>query len=439
MKNYKLIVLIFLVFIQTLPAQELDREKLDTFFDMLESSDRFMGSVAVSREGQIIYVRAVGYADVENNSRADLSSKYRIGSISKTFTSLLVLKAVEEGLLSPDQSIEGFFPMIEHADKITIRHLLQHQSGIHSFTDDEDYVTWNTEPKTEEEMIGIIAKAGSDFKPGRASRYSNSNFVLLTYLLERIFGKSYAELLEEHITRPAGLQDTYLGGPINPDNNECKSYSFLKGWKAETETDISIPLGAGGIVSTPSDLVKFGEALFGGELLSPESLESMQTMEGPFGMGLVKIPFNRRTGYGHGGGIDGFSSVFSYFPDGKVSYALTSNGTRMNNNDISIAVLSAAYGKPFDLPEFSTYEINPSELDRYVGVYASAELPLKITVTREDNTLIAQGTGQPSFPLEPASEHTFTFEQAGVVMEFDPGNGSMILKQAGGTYSFSKE
>ena len=420
-------------------AQDFDRAKLDQYFDALEANNRFMGSVAVSRDGNIIYSRTLGFSDFENQKKADEHSKYRIGSISKTFTAVLVLKAVEEKMLDLDQTIGRYFPAIKNAGLITIEQLLRHRSGIHSFTDDPAYLTWNTQPKTAREMIEIIAKGGSDFEPGSKSEYSNSNYVLLTFILEEAFKKPYAVLLEEYITKPLGLAETALGSKINPSGNECKSYRFQDTWKVEPETDISIPLGAGGIVSTAADLTRFSDALFGGRLPGSQSLDMMKTIIGQFGMGLFQIPFYDRTGYGHTGGIDGFSSVFAFFGDGNISYALTSNGTNFNNNNISIAVLSVLYNRPYDIPVFSAYHVSPEELDSYLGVYVSARIPIKITITRENNTLIGQGTGQPSFPLEPSGKDVFKFDQAGVVMEFNPANGTMILKQGGGQFEFKRE
>ena len=198
-------------------------------------------------------------------------------------------------------------------------------------------------------------------------------------------------------------------------------------------------MDAGGIVSTAADITRFGDALFGGRLLGSQSLDMMKTIIGQFGMGLFQIPFYDRTGYGHTGGIDGFSSVFAFFGDGNISYALTSNGTNFNNNNISIAVLSVLYNRPYDIPVFSAYHVSPEELDSYLGVYVSARIPIKITITRENNTLIGQGTGQPSFPLEPSGKDVFKFDQAGVVMEFNPANGTMILKQGGGQFEFKRE
>jgi D-alanyl-D-alanine carboxypeptidase len=424
---------------QISPAQPFDKNKLDAYFNALETHNKFMGSVAVSKDGALIYSRTIGFSDVENNAKADENSTYRIGSISKTFTAVLVLKAVEEKKLRLDQPISKYFPTIPNARKITVHHLLSHRSGIHNFTDDNDYLTWNTQPKSEKDMVALIANAGSDFEPNSQAAYSNSNYVLLTYILEKTFKKSYSELLHKYIVQPVGLTNTRLGGKINPNNNECKSYIFGDGWKIQSETDISIPLGAGGVISTPSDLTKFSDALFTGKLLKPESLDIMKTMKDNYGIGLFQIPFYGKLGYGHTGGIDGFSSVFSYFADGNIAYALTSNGTNYINNNISISVLSAVYDSPYDIPEFTNYEVSSEDLDQYLGIYASKQLPLKITVTKDNRTLIAQATGQPSFPLEATEKDVFKFDQAGVVLEFNPSAKTMILKQGGGQFAFTKE
>jgi hypothetical protein len=158
-----------------------------------------------------------------------------------------------------------------------------------------------------------------------------------------------------------------------------------------------------------------------------------------YGAGLIHIPFYSLKGFGHTGGIDGFSSIFSHFSEGDVSYAMISNGTNFNNNDISIAVLSAVYGKPFSIPEFKTFEVDAADLDQYLGDYASSDIPLKITITKGESTLIAQATGQPSFPLEPVEKDVFKFDVAGVVMVFYPTKNTMVLKQGGGQFNYTKE
>lgn len=420
-------------------AQDVDSSKLDAYFNALETHNKFMGSVAVSKDGKIIYTRALGFADFENKKKATNRTKYRIGSISKTFTAVLVMKGAEAGKIDLKETIDKFFPNFPNANKITVQHLLYHRSGIHNFTDDKDYLTWNTSPKTEAEMLEIIGKGGSDFEPGSKSDYSNSNYVLLTYILEKSFKKTYSEILTENIAQPLGLKDTYLGGKIDVGANESKSYRWTGTWTLEPETDMSVPLGAGGIVSTPIDLVTFSNALFGGRIIKQESLAQMESLKENYGMGLFQYPFYRKIGFGHTGGIDGFSSVFIHFVDGNVSYALTSNGSNINNNDISIAVLSWVYNEPFDIPKFNIVELTSKDLDQYLGVYSSAEVPLEIAVTKEGATLMAQATGQSSFPLEATEKDKFKFDAAGIVMEFNPSEGSMLLKQGGGTFAFKRD
>ncbi|PTS92048.1 peptidase [Pedobacter sp. HMWF019] len=420
-------------------AQNIDKPKLDAYFKTLEDNNKFMGSVAISQNGQLLYTKAIGYTDIENHTKPNKDTKYRIGSISKTFTTVLIFKAIEEGKLTLGQTINQYFPSVKNSDKITIAQLLSHRSGIHNFTDDEEYQQWNTTKKSEKELTDIIVKGGSDFEPDSKTSYSNSNFVLLSFILQKVYKQHYSEILKEKITKPLNLKNTFYGGKINLKNNESNSYKFVNSWNKEPETDMSVPMGAGAVVSTPTDLTKFAEALFGGQLLSAKSLEQMETIKDGIGMGLFKFPFYDKSSYGHTGGIDGFTSVYSYFPSDKTAVALTSNGSNYDNNKIMIALLSGVYNKPFEIPNFATIEVSSEDLDQYLGVYASQQIPLKLTVTKKDKTLLVQATGQSSFPLEASEKDKFKSEQIGVALEFNPAQKQVILKQHGATFTFNKE
>jgi CubicO group peptidase (beta-lactamase class C family) len=420
-------------------SQNFDKVKLDNYFKALEKNNKFMGSVAVSKNGKLIYSKSIGYADLENKIKATEKTKYRIGSITKSFTAILILKAIENKKLDINETIDKWFPTITNSKKITIKQLLTHRSGIHNFTNNVDYLQWNTQSKTEMEMIEIIKKGGSDFQPSTRAAYSNSNFVLLTFILERVFNTSYSELVQTYIVKPIRLTNTYVFGKINTANNESKSYNYLGFWKEESETNFTVPLGAGAISSTPTDLIKFANALFNGQLLSPESLKIMKTIKEGYGSGLFQVPFYSSIGFGHTGGIDGFRSVYSYFEDEKISYALTSNGTNMNNNDISIAVLSAVFNKPYQIPVYTKYALTSEELDKYLGVYATKQMPLKITVTKNKNTLIIQVTGQQAFVVQATEKDKFTLDQVGAKFKFNPAEETMILFQFGGQIKFIKE
>lgn len=420
-------------------SQTFNKEKLDQYFNNLEQNNKFMGSIAVSKNGNILYSKTIGFADVNTQQKANENTKYRIGSISKTYTAVLVMKAVEANKIKLSETIEKYFPSIINAKKITIEQLLSHRSGIHNFTDDEDYLTWNTKAKTEKEMVEMIAKKGSDFEPNSKFSYSNSNYVLLTYILEKAYKKNYSEILKAEITQPLNLKNTYLGSKINSKNNEAQSYKFDKNWLIEPETDISIPLGAGGIESTPKDLTAFSDALFSGRLVSNKSLELMKTMKDGYGLGLFQVPFYDYKGFGHTGGIDGFTSTFTHFDQDNISFALTSNASTYNNNNIAIAVLSAVYNKNYDIPNLKTITLKPEDLVKYIGVYSTTQIPLKIEITNNNGVLTAQATGQSSFPLDATDKDIFAFEKAGVVLEFKPENKTLILKQNGAEFNFIKE
>lgn len=420
-------------------SQNIDKQKLDAYFGQLEANNKFMGSVAVSQNGNLLYTKSVGFTDVEKSIKSNENTKYRIGSISKMFTSVLILKAAEENKLSLNQTIENYFPALTNANKITISQLLSHRSGIHNFTSDETYLTWNTKPRTREELVNLIVKGGSDFEPDSKSKYSNSNFVLLTVILEKAYKKPYSELLLKKIVQPLGLKNTYFGGIIDSRNNEANSYDFNDQWKKQTETDMSIPLGAGAVVSSPVDLVKFSEALFGGKLITAKSIELMKTTKEKYGLGLFNMPLLDKTGFGHSGSIDGFKSHLTNFPEENITVALTANGENYNSNEILATLSKAAFKQNFEVPEFKVYKVESKDLDQYLGTYATTEIPLKLTITKEGDTLFAQGTGQPSFPLEATNKHQFKHDKAGVVLEFNPENKTILLKQRGKELHLTKE
>jgi D-alanyl-D-alanine carboxypeptidase len=421
-------------------SQEMDAKRLDAYFRILDSAGRFMGGVSVLRDGRTVYSRSVGYADIESGIKSNERTRYRVGSITKVFTAAMVMKSVEAGRLSLDQTIDRWFPAIRKADRITVRHLLGHRSGIHNFTDAPSYLKWNTQARTRQQLLDTLSSQTSDFEPGSKFSYSNSGYVLLTFLLEDVWGRTYGDLLHKLILKPSRLKDTRYGGRIDPSDNGAHSYRKLLGrWVKQSETDPSIPLGAGAIVSTPSDIARFGQSLFSGRLVSKESLAQMMRLQDGVGLGLFRIPFYERIAYGHGGNIDAFQSSFGYFQDEKLSFSMISNASAIVNNDVTIAVLSAVFGKPFELPKYGEVAIDPKELQAYAGVYASPSLPMKITVTVKGERLFAQATGQAPFELTHLGDHRFMNETAGIEMSFLPEKGEMSLSQSGARFRFRRE
>jgi len=433
------LIFFFILYVSSSFAQDKKFSTLDSLFNLLEINDRFMGTLSISENSKIIYSKSIGKDDVASGKLSNNLTKYRIGSISKMFTACLIFQAIEENKISLKQNINRFFPKIANSKEITIGNLLNHHSGIHNYTSDTSYLNYYTTSKSKKEMLEIIQAGGSDFKPNSKAEYSNSNYILLSFILEKIYKKSYEELLDIKIIQPQGLKNTYFGKKLDLAKNECASYRFSGKWELENETHSSVSLGAGGIVSTTEDLLFFISNLFEGKIITAASLEQMTKLEDGFGMGVFSVPFYDKKGFGHTGGIDGFSSFLYTFPEEKISIALTSNGSRFNNNDIAIAALSDCFDKPFTLPSFYAVELTSADLDKYLGSYANPEIPIKISITKDFLSLIAQATGQPSFTLELIGKDSFEFSPAGVEIQFIPEKNLLILKQGGGEFSFKRE
>lgn len=403
-----------------------------------------MASVTIRQNGQIVYSRAIGFIDNAGSIpvKSTPETRYRIGSISKMFTSVMILQLVEEKKLSLSTPLSKFFKKVPNADSITIADLLNHHSGLYNFTNSEDYPKWMTEPRSRKQMLALIEGQKPAFAPHQKGEYSNTNFVLLGYIIEDITGKTYQENLSKRITSKIGLKNTLYGSKINHGSNEASSFDFTDGkWVMNPETDMSIPGGAGSVISTTPDLTEFITALFNGKLISDNSLKRMTTIKDGYGLGIFKVPFHERSAFSHNGGIDGFSSSLAYFPEDKVSIAFCSNGLNYPMNDILIGLLSCYFDKPYKIPDFKTISIPAEKLTAYEGEYTSEQLPLVITIKLDGDKITAQATGQPAFPLETISETEFRFSQAGVVMIFNKTVSGEVdgftLKQ-GGEFVYKK-
>lgn len=440
MKKLPLILLLLLILQSACHAQTFNKAKLDSFFVALNTHDKSMGSIAILTNGEVVYQNAIGYKQITGDikSPATIKTKYRIGSISKMFTATMIFQLIEEGKLKLETPLANYFPQLPNAGKITIGEMLDHRSGLHNFTNDPLYAKYMSTPKSEAELTAIFAKQKPDFEPDTKAQYSNTNFVLLGYIVEKITGKTYPEELKKRVTSKIGLTDTYYGFKADPAKNEAYSYNYIGQWKQLPETDMSIPGGAGAIVSTPTDLVKFINALFTGKLISQASLEQMKTMKDNFGMAMFVIPFYDKKGYGHNGGIDGFTSTLVYFPDDKLAIAYTSNGFQYSTNNVIIGALSIYFNRHFVIPDFKSIILATADLDKYLGNYSSSQMPLKIAITKNNTTLIAQATGQGPISLEAKGGDKFVFDAAGITMQFEPAKNSFTLTQGGATYLFTK-
>jgi CubicO group peptidase (beta-lactamase class C family) len=420
-------------------AQTLDKAKLDQFFDRLIEKNKAMGSLVIAKDGKVLYTRAIGYSQINGADKKPLTAanRFRIASITKTFTAVMILQLVEEGKLKLTDTLDNFFPEVPNAQKITILQILSHRSGIPNVR--RDQATWKPgEPVTKNEILALIVKGIPEFEPGTKNSYSNSGYFLLGLILEKLTGKSYVQGLEERINSKIGLKDTYIAtGRIDVNKGEALTYiNTGSGWKQGFETDPSIGFQ---LVSTPGDMAKFIEALFDLKLISQDSLNQMKTMRDDEGLGIVSFTFAGKTFYGNTGGGDNYGSWLAYQPEEKLAVAYTTNAKVHPVQDIISGVMDIYYTRPFEIPAFEKIVVNPEVLDKYVGVYSSADAPKKWTITRDGGTLLVQPGSETAAALEATAPDKFQLFGGKVTFEFDAAKKQMILKRGGRTIAFTKE
>jgi D-alanyl-D-alanine carboxypeptidase len=334
-------------------AQALDKAKLDQFFDRLAEKNQAMGSLTIAKDGKELYKRSIGYSQISGSERklATAATRYRTGSLTKTFTAVMIFQLVEEGKLKLTDTLDKFFPQIPNSGKITIAHMLAHRSGIHDFIKEPDFRAWSLSARTKDETLAFIARGKPDFDPGENRSYNNAAYVLLGFVVEKLAGKPYEQALKQRITDKLALKDTYAGtGKTDVSKKESFSYSYAGDWKQYEEMDLSVPGGAGAIISTPGDLVKFFQALFNGKLISQENVEQM--MRNGYAMSEQKV--GGKTVYGNQGGSDGFTSTVLYLPEEKLTVAYSANAKVYSLGKIFSGIFDIYFNRPFEIPTFET-------------------------------------------------------------------------------------
>ena len=420
-------------------AQTPDKGKLDQFLDRLAAKNKGMGSVTVARDGNVVYSHTFGYRYVNGADKrpATETTKYRIASITKTYTAVMVFQLIEEGRLQLSDTIDRFFPQIPNATRITIGQILNHRSGIPEVQPGE---SWGMQPRTRDEVVARIAQGQPQFEPDAKHQYSNAGYVLLGQIVEKVAGKPYQDALKERITSKIGLTNTYHRdvGTTDADRNESISYRYLDGWKEAIELDFSVPGGAGSILSTPTDMTTFIQAVFDMKLISAGSLRQMTTMRDGEGMGMEPFSFAGRTCYGHTGGSGSSGAWLAYCPEEKLALAYATNMKIYPVVNIVSGILDICWNRPFEIPTFEAVDVSPEILDRYVGVYSTPDAPVKLTITRRGTTLYFQPPGQSAVPLEATAEDKFKIDP-GVFFEFDAAKGQMTIRRPNGQRVFTKD
>lgn len=429
MKTNQLLLLFISVILSTpLFAQH----KLDAYFDHLSANRKFMGSVAISFNDSIIYAKSVGYANAETKKPIDQNTKIRIGSLTKTYTAVLVLKAVEEGKLKLDDKLSSFYPQIKNAKSITIERLLKHRTGIFNFTEIPGENEWEQSPHTKEEFINFFINEKSNFEPGTDFEYSNTNYALLGFILEKVYDQSFAEIVAEKICRPLHLKNTYFSTEIDETKNEALSYNIQNEYIQNATVNFSNHPASGGMVSTAVELNLFLSALFNGKLISDESLELMLPKnKGEYGMGIWQLSFNNPEGYTHTGRIENYFSEYWYFPKEKLGIVTLANSINIGTEYLQMAMLQFTYGKAAELPNFNkTVELSEKEFGEIAGTYIEKSEGHTVTISSDGQKMIFQNamSGQMYIPFDYKTNNTFDYENE-IQLEFFPDKKEMKLTQ----------
>lgn len=413
-----------------------DISEMDSLCEIYESNGQFMGSVLVARGDQVLFSKSYGSADLEWNVPNTSTTKFRIGSITKQFTAASVLLLEERGKLKIQDPIRNYLPDTPPAwDSITIFHLLTHTSGLPPIHDPSEAAKLNPFAVTPAQNIAKIHDKPLEFAPGSQYKYCNPGYILLGLLIEKVSGKSYQEFLQENIFSPLGMNDS--GYDSNSDIIPRRANGYapgLKGVEHAPFIHMSLPFSAGALYSTTEDLLRWERGLFGGKLLSAESLEKMTTpFKEDYGFGLHINTFNGRQRIIHGGGIEGFNTYLAYFPDSKITVITLANLNGNVPQQLEDKLAALAHGDSVTLPSVQReITVDPSILAKYAGTYRLRP-GTDLTVTLENGQLITQVIGQQKFPIYPESETTFFLKVADATYEFvkdDKGDvSSVVLRQ----------
>src|SRR5437016_9732108 len=243
------------------------------------SNKQFMGAVLIARDQTIVLDKGYGFANLEWNVPNSPTTKFRLGSITKQFTSASIFLLEERGKLKVDDPVKKYMLDAPAAwDKVTVFNLLTHTSGIPSFTGFPDYASTEAIPTTPEKLVARFRDKPLEFQPGEKWNYSNSGYVLLGYLIEKISGQSYSQFVQQNIFTPLGMKDSGY------DSNSAVIAHRASGYAPSANGPLnagfihmSIPLSAGGLYSTTGELLICDVGLSLGKLLSSELLHKMTT------------------------------------------------------------------------------------------------------------------------------------------------------------------
>ncbi|MFN0159001.1 MAG: serine hydrolase [Bacteroidota bacterium] len=353
---------------QNITIAQTTPDKIDGLVKLYHDYGQFNGTVLVAEHGKIIYKKGFGSANMEWDIPNQPDTKFRLGSITKQFTAMLILQLVQQGRLKLDGKITEYLPDYpkKTGDKITIHHLLTHTSGIPGYTEFPNFFRdLSRNPSTPEAFVKSFADSSLLFEPGSKFSYSNSGYFLLGVIIEKVTGKPYEQVLRENILKPLNMSSTGY------DHHSAILKKRATGYEKDGPTyvnsqylDMSLPYSAGALYSTAEDLYLWDQALYSDKLLPEKTRDLLFARHTPargssygYGWFLGKAPIGRTSDsvmvIEHGGGINGFNTLISRIPSEHNLIVLLNNTGGAPLGAMSQAIRGILYDKPFDLPKKS--------------------------------------------------------------------------------------
>ena len=346
--NLKIIVVLSIISINAF-SQKIDKEKIDSYISYIENNNGGLGSLSIFKNGKEVYNRSFGQEKLLNVDY-NKDTKYQIASVTKMVTAILALKLIERDKLSLETKLAGFFPEIPNSEKITIKNMLGHTSGLGNFAIRNGAI-WVIDKVDEKEILEEIKNQGVSFEPNEKVVYSNSAYILLRKIVEQKYGKPYDEIVQKEIAEPLGLKN-FASVESNP-TNIFKSYQFKEKWTEIKDIEYNNVIGVGDIASSTKDMNVLINRLFQNKILKKETLELMKPLVGKedWGRGLALFPFDEHLFFGHNGDVLGSHSRLIYNPKDRISIAYSTNGERIPANTFVENTVNIIYNKSFTLPE----------------------------------------------------------------------------------------
>ena len=385
-RTARLVVAFFLLAPASFAATHADQ--IDALLRAYNEKRQFNGSALVAENGSVILKKGYGLANMEWQIPNTPDTKFRLGSITKQFTSMVIMQLVNEGKIALDEKITKYLPEYrkDTGDKVTVRNLLTHTSGIPSYTSIPGFIqNQSRDPYKVEDFVKKYTSGDLEFPPGSKFEYDNSGYFLLGAIIERVTGKTYEQALRERIFDPLGMSDTGYDHSDRILPKRAAGYTLTpEGYQNAAYLDMSIPFAAGSLYSTVEDLYKWDRALYTDRLL-PADLKSVMFTpflnNYAFGWGIGKMKLDDKktevTTVSHNGGINGFATVLVRMPERQDFIVLLDNTTRGDKLDeIKVSIADILHDIPAPPPKASL-------VDELMKSISSADVPHAIARYRE--------------------------------------------------------